>query len=232
MPRANDGKVADNGVFILNDWGAIETLSGTFAAFGPDGKRIVSRKFKANLFNNGLSPDGRLAVCQTANAPSDDGGKLTVFDLVAGTEISQWQAESGWASFYEFPDDGQTIRLGYRDRGAFAYGLDGTFIERAKWLALGLQKGDLQIVGTLLSESNNQPDRALVDLLLPAIDIALATIRESEVKWRAQAFRLRGVCFEAVADSARALECYEKALSLDPKVGVKRKAVQLRKAIQ
>ena len=25
MPRPNNGKVADNGVFILNDWGAIET---------------------------------------------------------------------------------------------------------------------------------------------------------------------------------------------------------------
>ena len=118
------------------------------------------------------------------------------------------------------------------DRATFAYGLDGTFIERTKWLTIGLQKGDLQIVGALLSESNNRPSRELVDLLLPAIDIALATIRESEVKWRAQAFRLRGDCFEALDDSTRALESYEKALSLDPKVGVKRKAVQLRKAIQ
>jgi hypothetical protein len=71
-----DGKVEDNGVFILSDWGSIETLNGTFAAFCPDGKPILSRKLKANLFNNGLSPDGRWAVCQTANAPSDDSGRL------------------------------------------------------------------------------------------------------------------------------------------------------------
>jgi hypothetical protein len=31
-----DGKVEDNGVFILSDWGSIETLNGTFAAFCPD----------------------------------------------------------------------------------------------------------------------------------------------------------------------------------------------------
>jgi hypothetical protein len=84
MPRPNDGKVEDNGVFILSDWGSIETLNGTFAAFCPDGTPILSRKLKANLFNNGLSPDGRWAVCQTANAPSDDSGRLFVFDLALG----------------------------------------------------------------------------------------------------------------------------------------------------
>ena len=104
MPRPNDGKVADNGVFILNDWGAIETLSGTLKAFGPDGKSIFARKFKANLFNNGLSSDGRWAACQTCNSDHEDAGKLFLFDLVQGTELSSWAPESGWANGYSpFP---------------------------------------------------------------------------------------------------------------------------------
>src|SRR5271165_6895696 len=37
MPRPNDGRVIDSGVFILNDWGSMNALSGTFAAFNPDG---------------------------------------------------------------------------------------------------------------------------------------------------------------------------------------------------
>jgi hypothetical protein len=96
MARPNDGKIADNGVFILNDCGAIETLSGTLKAFGPDGKSIFSRKFKANLFNNGLSPDGRWAVCQTCNSDDDDAGKLFLFDLGQGAELCSWAPESGW----------------------------------------------------------------------------------------------------------------------------------------
>jgi hypothetical protein len=68
-----------------------------------------------------------LAICQTANAPGNDG-------------------EAGWASYYEFPVNTQTIRLGYRDRGTFAYGFDGTFLDRMKWLALGLQNGDIFII--------------------------------------------------------------------------------------
>jgi hypothetical protein len=82
MPRPNDGAVTDGGIFILNDWGASETLNGTFHAFGVDGKSLFSRYFAANLFNNGVSADGRFAACQTANAPGPDGNRLAVFDLL------------------------------------------------------------------------------------------------------------------------------------------------------
>jgi hypothetical protein len=48
-----------------------------------------------------------------------------VFDLEAGKEVSSWQAESGWASSYEFSADEGTIRLGYPDGAKFAYTPDG-----------------------------------------------------------------------------------------------------------
>ena len=91
MPRPNDGKVADDGLFILNDWGAIESLNGTFWAFNPDGTKRFSRSFKANLFKYGLSTDGRFAACQTANAPHDDGGSLFIFELIAGSRSPPWK---------------------------------------------------------------------------------------------------------------------------------------------
>src|SRR3546814_4600282 len=82
MERPNDGKVADDGTFILNDWGSRDALAGTFMAFARDGRPILKRDYAANRLNNGLSPDGGLAVCQTANAPgSPDSSLLTVFDL-------------------------------------------------------------------------------------------------------------------------------------------------------
>jgi hypothetical protein len=84
MARPNDGHVADNGNFVLNDWGDRPILSGTLWAFQANGKRILSRTFTANLFNNGLSADGALAVSQTCNSNSTDSSLLTVFDLVKG----------------------------------------------------------------------------------------------------------------------------------------------------
>jgi hypothetical protein len=48
---------------------------------------------------------------------------------------------------------------------------------------------------------------------------------------RARIFKSRGICFEAIAEVGKTLEAYEEALALDPKIGVKRRADQLRKVV-
>jgi len=231
MPRPNDGKVADNGVFLLNDWGAIETLSGTLKAFRPDGSLLFSRKFKANLLNNGLSDDGRWAACQTANSSDEDSGKLFVFDLTTGTEVACWAPESGWANGYRFYADGQMITLTYPDGGAYRYGITGEFLDRSLWFSVRLQTGHIYVVQRVLAEAGNNPAPELIQMLLPAIDKAMETFHPVQGTLRAFALRLRGECFEAIAEPAKALAAYEEALALDPKAGVKRKAAQLRRIV-
>ncbi|WP_316168081.1 MULTISPECIES: hypothetical protein [unclassified Bradyrhizobium] len=229
MPRPNDGKVADIGTFILNDWGAVEALSGRLSAFAPDGAVIFERSFQANLYNNGLSDDGRWAACQTANAPHEDGGRLFIFDLKARRQIGAFQPESGWAKDYTFSADGQIITLGYHDGGRFAYRSDGTFLDRSLWLASGLQNGDLMIIERILSEADGKPSRDLIGLLLPAIDRALGSQRYKDPKSRARAYRLRGTCFDVAGDLPKAAAAYEDALARDARVGVKRRLEQIRR---
>jgi len=231
MPRPNDGAVTDVGVFIFNDWGALETLSGTFHAFGADGKTLVSRHFMANLFNNGVSADGCFAVCQTANAPSADGNRLTVFDLGAGREIGGFQPESGWAKDYAFFPETRRIRLLYHDGGAFDYDFGGTFVDRMKWLAFGLTQANIFVIETLIAEMDGKPSPELASQVLPATVIALGKLRADDNRTRARLLRSRGTCLEALADLREALACYDEALSLDPKVGVKRRADALRKVV-
>jgi len=232
MPRPNDGKVCDTGIFILNDWGSSSALSGTFKAFRPDGTVILTRKFSANLFNNGLSADGRFAVCQTCNAPSEDAGGLFVFDLASGAEAHSWAPESGWANTYEFSADGQTVALGYAQMGAFRYTLAGEFIDRSLWLSASLRKGDLYTVQRLLAEVDGKPSPELVRLLLPAIETGMKALHATQGKVKAFALKLRGQCYDALGDTAPALAAFTEALALDPKVGVKRRAEQLRKLQQ
>ncbi|SPP97826.1 conserved protein of unknown function [Bradyrhizobium vignae] len=231
LPRPNDGKVADNGTFILNDWRSIENLSGTFAGLlRATARPLFARSFKANLFNNGLSADGRWAVCQTANAPHEDGGRLFIFDLHTMTEIGAFQPESGWASDYRFSPDGQTILLGYQDGRRFAYKMDGTFLDRSTWLASGLRNGELFIIERILSEVDGKPS-PLIELLLPAIDLALASDRYRDPRSQARGHRLRGACFDRNGDLAEAAASYERALALDSKVGVKRRLDQIRRSL-
>lgn len=79
--------MADNGTFTLNDWRFTSALAGTFLAFRADGSPIIAHDFAANIYESGLSPDGRLAVCQACNASnSEDSSRLVIFDLEAGVE--------------------------------------------------------------------------------------------------------------------------------------------------
>lgn len=231
MARPNDGKVANNGVFILNDWEFSAELSGTFFALRPDGRQLLSRKFHANLFNNGLSADGHLAVCQTCNSPDTaDSSILTVFDLVSLTEVASWRPESGWANFYEFPAGGRTIRLGYPTGGGFDYSISGDFIGRERWIDTQLESGNLMLVETLLKEAGEDPPLGLVERLIASIVTTLRSGSRADNRTKAWALKLLGMCYEAKSSPTQALTAYEQALSLDPKIGVKRRAQQLRTA--
>jgi tetratricopeptide (TPR) repeat protein len=233
IARPNDGKVADNGTFIFNDWGLGEGLQGTFLAFDKAGVRLCSRRFKANLFNNGLSSNGDTAVRQTCNSyDSDDGSILTLFDLDQKIEIAHWIPSSGWADYYSFPQSG-VIQLGYARSGAFAYSWSGDFLDKERWQEIRLGSGTygeaMTMIEHLLKESPQAQD---IERLLRSIDRIEPTIPTAETKSRAQAKKLRGLCLEAQFDLPNALRLYDDALSLDPKIGLKRRSVQLHKLLR
>lgn len=82
MIKPNDGKVANNGNFIINDWMNGKNPKGTFYAFNLSGKILIKKMFKANLFNNAISQDGHFAVCQTCVSDFEkDSQSVWLFDL-------------------------------------------------------------------------------------------------------------------------------------------------------
>ncbi|MBI1331233.1 MAG: hypothetical protein GC166_15155 [Alphaproteobacteria bacterium] len=233
MERPNDGKVADNGTFVLNDWRFFTAeLRGTFYAFRPGGSEILQRKFKANLFNNVLSRDGCYAVCQSCNSPYErDSSVLTVFDLEKPGEIAAWRPESGWANTYAFGDDGATVSLSYREGPPLRYTLVGEFLDRTLWVDSALDRGDLYMIDRVIKETHPRPQGAFARRLLASTDKALAAIRADDPRSRARAPKLKGICFDGLEDFPAALRCYEEGLALEPKLGVKRRIEQLRKKL-
>jgi hypothetical protein len=228
MARPQDGKVANDGVFILNDWGSSEGLAGTFHAFAPDGREILARHFTANLFNNGLSDDGCLAVSQTCNAPgSPDSSILCVFDLVAGQEVACWSPQSGWADAYEFPAGGDRVRMLRRDRAPIDYSLQGDFIDRRKWYRDEVTRGTFHIIKDALKEGEAVTGLNPGDLRRGAI----TAIDNPDDRFKADSLRLLGEIEEQAGDDRAALAAYRQALAINPRIGVAKRAAALARTL-
>lgn len=229
--RPNDGLVANDGSFIINDWGFNSGLSGTFRAYRSDGSLILERAFAANLVNNGLADDGRFAACQAANAPhSTDSSILAVFDLRSGTEIASWVPESGWADSYSFPPGDVAIGLHDRDGVCYNYTLGGEFIDRAKWIDQQARSGNAYALDHILRDMDGPVSGDVAATMIAGLETALAN-PDFDERQRALALKVRGRCLEAQGDLAAALASYDDAIALDPKIGLKRRVAQLRREL-
>lgn len=224
--RPNDGKVADNGTFILNDWHFGSGLKGTFRAFAASAQCLLERKFDANLLNNGISDDGQLAVCQTCNAPgSPDSSKLTLFSLQNRQELISWAPESGWARSYTFDVGRKRIALSYGDGGTFEHTFDGAFPDRSLWIEHRLRAGDVYMALRLIDENAGLVPKTHSALIQVAAERALAG---SEDRWTmVQAHKVQARLHEAAGRIDRAIDSYNQALLLDPKAGVRRRIKEL-----
>jgi len=233
MERPNDGHVADNGCFVLNDWRFFTNqLRGTFYAFRPDGSEILRQKFRANLYNCGIARDGHFACCQTANSDSEkDSSVLAIFDLEKGNEFARWRPESGCASRYAFSDDGAHILLSYNQGPPLRYTFAGAFVDRGLWIDSSLERGDLYMIERVIKETHSKPQGAFARRLIACIDTGLATVPANDPRTRGFGLKLRATCLDGVEEWAEALAAYEAALALDPKLGVKRRIDQLRKKL-
>lgn len=226
--RPNDCRVADNGTCIVNDWRFGDGLKGRFLAFRADGSQILAHGLEANLFNNGLSDDGHLAICQTAHAPNDDGCKVLLFDLNAGALLAAWHPEQGSAGSYGFDAQGEWVELRYDGGSSVRYGVDGVMLDREAWLEERTARGDVRIIEQLLKEKGEGLTEVEAATLIAGLEVAIAGDH-----WQLQArgARFKGEILERMGRNAEALAAYEEALLLDPQVGAQRRADKLRRIL-
>jgi hypothetical protein len=233
LERPHDGKVSNGGTFVLNDWLFTQALVGSFYAFGKNGDLLLKQRFQANLYNNGLADDGRYAVCQLANSDSSDGGTLAFFDLVGGKLLWQISPKTGCADYYEFDSRSELLYLGYRELGAFKYGFAGEFLDSERWGRSQIEHGDAFAIYSIAKDKIQCAEGAFspgtASEVFEMLDVAFDRSRQYPYQ-QAAIQRTKGEVHEALREPRKALLCYEEALRIDPKVGVKRKITALRKA--
>jgi hypothetical protein len=235
LERPNEGKVANDGSFVIADWLWGDGLKGVLYAFLKTGQRFFEARFNANIFNIGLSPNGRWAVAQLCNAPSPEGGCLCLFELPAGRLAWRLTPPSGWAEAYDFQEDRCLLGLSYRDRGTYYYSIEGKFLDEVRWQQDRITHAspvelvwivDERLRGSEpLSLERDEAERLLL-LLQNAVTKGLTEFpRES-----GRAHRLMGQIYESIGDTVSAVREYETALSVDSKVGIRRRLEKLKRA--
>ena len=195
----------------------------------------MERRFEANLLNNGISPDGRFAICQTCNSDSSDSGVMCLFDLASGNVVWKRVPETGWAEDYGFDAEYGILTLQYKDLGAFRYRLSsGDLLDSELWIAKKIQHGSgfellgiaqerLRELGDSASESEH---REILDILGNALKRGLKDYPNQQ----AAVYRAMGEIHERMGNLPLAMRNYEQALKQNPKVGVKRKLKELKQS--
>lgn len=132
LERPHDGKLADNGNFIINDWMASSELCGTFYAFNSKCEVIVKRKFNSNLYNNAISEDGRYAVLETVRSKSDDQDKIFFFDLNSRKLLWERKRDAGNIKVFKFDLDQEILIVSYANGRTYRHGFNGEFLDQDK----------------------------------------------------------------------------------------------------
>ena len=237
MERPNDGRVADNGSFVLNDWLFGEGLNGVFYAINRDGSVLVQRRFEANLLNNSISSDGRFALCQTCNSDTPDGNLLCLFDLGSGETLWSRNPATGWTWDYSFDIEKSILSVQHEHLSKFRYGLkSGEFLDEERWIEERTKHGSgfelLDIAKERITQLKEPPSEDEINDITELLKTALGRGLDTYPHQQAIVFRNLGELKERVGDQLAAIDYYEKAMEKDSKVGVKRRLSQLKRSVE
>lgn len=231
MERPNHGHVSDVGIFSLEDYHFGNELSGTFNVLSSNGNILVSRRVQANIYNSGISEDGKFAAFQTANSKTEDGNKLTLIETKSNHELFSVNPKTGWANKYEFESDSPILIVCHEELGKFRYDIHGTFLDFEKFKDAKLKSNKYNIALMAVADlmKNEKTNHKDAQKGLSIILKARSSGADNDKYWKPIALKLQGQANEILGNTNAALQAYEDALLLDPKIGVKQKINSLRK---
>lgn len=232
LQRPNDGQISDNGNCIINDWLFGEGLKGIFYALDCSGKVLIKHRFSANLYNNGISENGRFAVSQTCNSNTEDGNILCFFNLEQYSLLWKTHPAIGWATSYIFDCDKMELQLDYKEKGIYRYSFSGEFVDKEKWESEKINyMSAFEISGIAKNrfdmEKNNM-NETLAQEILSLFEIALSKGLDKYPNEKAVINRTKGELMESMGKIDDAIHFYELAIELNPKIGIKRHLKELK----
>lgn len=169
----------------------------------------------------------------TANSPTEDGRKLTLFDLGTGEPLFSVTPKRSVADRIELDEKNRQVVIKVTGGGEFRYGTDGAIPDLNYAHDAYLRSTDycsvILTAESLLKKNSASHPVEKSQAILEAVTRARALGADQNPAWKPTALKVQGMAHESLAQLQEAIACYEEALSLNPKIGVKRKLDALRK---
>jgi hypothetical protein len=226
--RPMSAVVANSGIFAVEDSGFVSrnTLGSTLFVHSASGDLLVTHEFSANVYNLGISKSGRYILAQLCNSKTNDSNRLFLFDIENPGRYSSFEPESGWADEYEFCESERIIILLYEGVG-YRYSFDGDFFDQELYENDYVENASADTSVFIVRDRIKDTPKESLPELMALLSRALKDESSMRRPTLALAYKLKGVLLEAMDDTGQAILAYQRALDLDPKIGVKKKLNQL-----
>lgn len=223
LQRPHDFHVSNNGIVVCCDWLNTESnsLAGTFSAIDRTGAILYSKKTSANVGNCAISVDGKISLFETHSSETDDSDRIFLIDIETKREISKFHRP------YPFIDakiNPQTQQIQLIDNREIVFEIDfnGNQLNEVEYEKQVMNEGsvyDKLIHYHYKPDEVKLKDRKYLDLLLQSLKDENASYSFGQDKL----YRMIGEYYEANGETRQTIENWEKAIEINPKVGVKKK---------
>ena len=229
IQRPNDCHVSDDGIVICCDWQNSDLLTGKFLIFDTKGEQIFSKKTSANLGSCAISNNSKIALFETYGSSTDESNSIFIVDIEQKDIIHKFQRPRSFNSAL-IDTNNKLIKL--KDNKGFVFEIDfeGKQTNKEDFEKQVQTKGS--VLDRLYLYSDKTDEVKLKDEnYLNLLSKALIDNDASYSLGKDRIYRMIGEYYEANGNTLKTIENWDKAIEINPKIGVKRKLEILKRKI-
>lgn len=227
LQRPAEANASDTGIVVCCDYTHSQELTGKFIVFDSMGEVLFSKKPTAIPGNCAVSADGTTALFETHSSDTDDSDQVFIIDIPSGQIVGQFERPFTFNSAVILPDQQRVRFINHKN---FVYETDYTGEQQnveayEKQILLRGSVCDKMVFYESRGRDEKYHDPYYVELL----EFALGDEEACYSFGKDRIYRKIGEYYEAIGASDKAIENWEEAIAINPKVGIAQKLERLKK---
>lgn len=227
LERPNDSTVNNKGTVICNDWLNSDELTGINYIFDKFGNKLFSLKTLANLGICQISEDSKIGLFETHNSDNEDGNKIFLIDIESREILEKFERP---IYFRKTIIDTNRKEINLKDKDNFDFLIDykGNQLNEKNYDKKILQNGNVRDIIFHFEEKREEIKYNHTEYLT-FLNKILKLNNEENPYGTDLIYRNLGEFYEKKGNISKTIECWEKALEINPKVGIKRRLGKYKK---